>query len=59
MIKFKLNGADKNQILILQNGFKLEEFSLGDKELPRYAFEYAKKHFGIKEIKQKTIKKEK
>ena len=53
MVKFKLNGADPKQVFHLNKGFELERFCLGDKELPQYAFEYAKKHFGITEVKPK------
>lgn len=50
MIKFKLNGAREKQAFCVNGKF----YKLDTGKLPEDAFKYAKKKFGIKEIKPKT-----
>jgi len=55
-MKFKLNGAREKQVFHVEHNGKVERFKLDTGELPIYAFEYAKKKFGIKEVKPKVKK---
>ena len=55
-MKFNLNGAREKQVFHVKHNNKVERFTLEKGELPIYAFEYAKKKFGIKEIKPKLKK---
>ena len=53
MINFELNGARANQAFYLREDGGLILYKLNTGKLPKNAFEYAKKKFGIKEIKPK------
>ena len=56
MIKFELGKARPKQTFYFRHNGKLNYYRLSDGQLPKEAFEYAKKKFGIKEIKPKGDK---